>query len=158
MESGTDNRAWTVGGLIAAALWLGLLVGVSFLATPVKFLAPSLTLPVALDVGRHTFAVFNKVESGLAVLLLVLLLIGSRSVLGRVAATIAGLLVLAETVWLLPLLDRRVSLIIAGEVLPASNDHSIYIAMDVAKLVALVLVVCVSARQLASGDFGNSRS
>jgi hypothetical protein len=45
-----------------ALVWAGTLFGVSFLATPVKFLAPSLTLPVALDVGRQTFGVFSLVE------------------------------------------------------------------------------------------------
>src|SRR5690606_35153067 len=40
-------------------LWLGLLLGVSFLATPVKFAAPTLTLAVALDVGRVTFGLFS---------------------------------------------------------------------------------------------------
>jgi hypothetical protein len=45
-----------------ALFWLGLLAGVSFLATPVKFMAPSLSLPVALDVGRQTFSVFNPLE------------------------------------------------------------------------------------------------
>jgi hypothetical protein len=145
----SSGRGWAAGGLITATLWLGLLLGVSFLATPVKFLAPSLTLPVALDVGRHTFAVFNKVEWGLAILLLFLLLIGRRSWLGSVAAIIAALLVLVETVWLLPLLDQRVSLIIAGQSLPISSDHNVYIAIDVAKLVALALVAWVTARQLA---------
>jgi hypothetical protein len=115
----------------------------------VKFLAPSLTLPVALDVGRHTFAVFNKVEWGLAILLLFLLLIGRRSWLGSVAAIIAALLVLVETVWLLPLLDQRVGLIMAGQAPPISSDHNVYIAIDVAKLVALALVAWVIARQLA---------
>src|SRR5690606_30735313 len=51
--------------LLLAVLWTGLLLGVSFLATPVKFLAPSLSLPVALDVGRQTFMVFNWVEVAL---------------------------------------------------------------------------------------------
>jgi hypothetical protein len=60
MTTVTKSQGWTVCALIAAILWLGLLLGVSFLATPAKFLAPSLALPVALDVGRHTFAVFNK--------------------------------------------------------------------------------------------------
>ena len=143
------GRGWAVGSLITATLWLGLLLGVSFLATPVKFLAPSLTLPVALDVGRHTFAVFSKVEWVLAALLLLLLLIGPHSWLGRVAAIIAALLVLVETVWLLPILDQRVSLIIAGQVPPVSNDHDVYIAIDVAKLIALTLVACVTARQLS---------
>ncbi len=58
-----------------ALLWIGLLIGVSFLATPAKFLAASLTLPVALDVGRHTFAIFNRVEWLLAATFLVLTLL-----------------------------------------------------------------------------------
>jgi hypothetical protein len=45
-----------------ALLWAGMLIGVSFLATPAKFLAPSLILPVALDVGRQTFGLFSLVE------------------------------------------------------------------------------------------------
>lgn len=58
-------------GLFAISLrWLGLLIGVAFLATPVKFLAPCLTMAVAFDVGRYTFAAFNKVEWLCAVALL----------------------------------------------------------------------------------------
>jgi hypothetical protein len=40
--------------LVAAALfvWAGLLLGVSFVATPAKFLAPTLGLAQAWDVGR----------------------------------------------------------------------------------------------------------
>ena len=45
-----------------AYVWLGLVLGVSFLATPVKFRAKSLTRPVALDVGRTTFHAFGKLE------------------------------------------------------------------------------------------------
>ena len=63
--------AGRVGLVIVSILWIGLLLGVSFLATPVKFQAPSLTLPVALDVGRQTFAVFNGVELGLSAVLMV---------------------------------------------------------------------------------------
>lgn len=35
-------------------IWAGLLIGVSFVAKPAKFLAPSLALAQALDVGRWT--------------------------------------------------------------------------------------------------------
>lgn len=143
------GRGWSIGGLVIASLWFGLLLGVSFLATPVKFLAPSLTLPVALDIGRHTFAVLNKIEWVTAVLLLFLLLGGCRSWLANAAAIIAALLVLAETVWLLPALDQRVSLIIAGQPLPISSDHNIYIAIDIMKLAALALVIWAMALRLS---------
>src|SRR5690606_24993326 len=45
-----------------AIFWLGLLCGISFLATPVKFQVASLDLPVALEVGKVTFALLAKVE------------------------------------------------------------------------------------------------
>jgi hypothetical protein len=46
------------------------LIGVGCLAVPVKFVAPGLKAGEALDVGRHTFAAFNKLEWLCAVVLL----------------------------------------------------------------------------------------
>ena len=78
-------------------------------------MAPSLSLPAALDVGRHTFAPFNKMEWLLAAVLLVTLLNGAPTRLSILASVVAWLVVVAETVGLLPLLDQRVELIIAGQ-------------------------------------------
>lgn len=144
------NRKWTAAILIVAAVWLGMLLGVSFLATPAKFLASSLSLPVALDVGRHTFAVFNKAEWLLLVILMGAVLIGDRSWL-NVSPTVAIIaLVAAETFWLLPLLDQRVGMIIAGQQPSPSNLHNLYIAFEVAKLLTLAFVALVAARRLVS--------
>lgn len=44
------------------------------------------------------------------------------------------------TFWLLPLLDQRVGLIILGQQPPASNRHSLYILLELAKLAALIVV------------------
>jgi hypothetical protein len=140
------NRKWAAGLFAVAMFWLGLLIGVAFLATPAKFLAPSLSLPVALDVGRHTFYVFNKVEWVLVAVLLLMLLSGG-SIWLRILGIIAGLLVIAETVWMLPLLDQRVSLIIAGKTAPPANLHSLYIVMEFVKLFALVVIAFGAARQ-----------
>ncbi len=49
------------------AAWAGLIVGVSFLSARAKFLAPSITLRVALDVGRYTFRVLSRTDLMLAV-------------------------------------------------------------------------------------------
>jgi len=144
------ERRWMVGTFAIALLWLGLLLGVSFLATPAKFLAPSLTLPVALDVGRHTFALFNKIEWILSIGLLFTMLVGARAWLGVAAAVTAAAAVLAETVWLLPFLDQRVGMIIAGQPPPASSHHYLYIAVELLKLVALVVVAGTAARRLMS--------
>ena len=66
---------------LVPAIWLGLLVGVSFIATPVKFAAPTLELGPALDVGRVTFALFSKIEWGVAgILALVVIAAGFQGV------------------------------------------------------------------------------
>ena len=149
MTNHADIRVINVLALAIVVLWIGLLAGVSFLATPAKFLAPSLTLPLALDVGRRTFAIFNKMEWLLAVAaLLVVLLSRPRSGIAIAGSVIAALLVALEAAWLLPALDQRVGLIIAGQQPPASNLHNIYIGIEVAKLLVLVVISFVIGRRL----------
>ena len=122
--------------LLLAVLWSGLLLGVSFLATPVKFLAPSLSLPVALDVGRQTFMVFNWVEVVLA-LLLVVLTVGTVRRWLQATVVIIALIVAMQTIWLLPVLDVHVQVILDGSTPPSSSLHMIYIVADALKLTLL---------------------
>lgn len=125
---------------VTALIWIGMLLGVSFLATPVKFLAPSLALPVALDVGRQTFAVFSNVE-----VIAALVLLAAASLLGRpgrivlLAASIA-VLVAGQRFWLLPALDARVEIILQGGAVPESGLHGLYVAIESVKLVGLGVV------------------
>ncbi len=135
-------------GFVLALLWIGLLVGVSFLATPVKFMAPSLSLPVALDVGRQTFAVFNRVEWLLAAGLLVALLVRPRNHAATAGAALASVLVVLEAAWLLPALDQRVGMIIAGQPVPPSHLHDVYIGVELLKLAALIGVALIAGRQI----------
>lgn len=111
-------------------LWAGLTLGVAFLATPAKFLAPTLSLPVALEVGQQTFHLYNRVEIGL---LLGLAGFGAIWTPPRgwwFALALPAIVVLAQALWLLPLLDARVAAIIAGATPPASPLHVIYIAAE----------------------------
>ena len=111
----------------------------AFLATPAKFLAPSLSLPVALDVGRQTFRVYNGVELALLGALLVLggwSSLRSRWYLGLV---VPGAVVISQALWLIPALDLRVAAIQAGLLpLPASNLHVGYIAAEAVKILWLL--------------------
>jgi hypothetical protein len=123
--------------IIFAFVWLGMLLGVSFLATPVKFQAHSLELAVALEVGRQTFQAFNRIELVLTVVLVAagVVVLASPAMIGLVA--ILALSVLVQTFWLLPILDTRVETILVGGVPPASSLHILYIAIDCTKLLIL---------------------
>lgn len=135
--------------LVASALWTGLLVGVSFVATPVKFLAPSLSLAVALDVGRQTFRALNWIEIGCAIVLLAIVIAGYRTVVAISLAALLAIAVLAQAFWLLPVLDARIAMIIAGQAPPPSSLHSIYVVLELLKLGLLVGLMVISGRSLA---------
>jgi hypothetical protein len=144
---------------VGSLVWIGLLIGVSFLATPVKFLAPSLSLPVALDVGRQTFHWFGRVELVLAAVML-LAALATKHFAGRddnekrripVAALLAvGLLaaVGAQSAWLLPLLDARVEIILGGGMPAPSMLHRVYVAFEAAKLGVLIAVAWIAIGRL----------
>lgn len=136
---------------ITATLWLGMLLGVSGLATPVKFMAPSLSLPAALDVGRHTFAAFNRVEWLLAIVLL-LALWRSRPGLGAWAvATALTTILLVETVSLLPALDQRVETVLQGGIPAPSSLHRLYVLAEGAKAALLGIMAAIVLRRV-QGD------
>ncbi len=147
-QAGCANMAL----LAVVMLWIGTLLGVSFLATPAKFLAPSLTLPVALDVGRQTFAVFNKIEWVYIVVCALLAAVGPRNRIAMVSLAVAALLTAVQAAWLLPALDERVGAIIAGGTPPASPLHHLYIVAEVAKLLVLGVIAVTSARRLLAGQ------
>ena len=137
-----------IGFFALVLLWIGTLLGVSFLATPAKFLAPSLTLPVALDVGRQTFAIFNKVEWLYIVVAALLLMLGVRRAATVIGLAVVALVVASQTFWMLPALDARVGMIIAGGMPPPSRLHTLYIVAEIAKLLALVAIAFGTARHL----------
>jgi hypothetical protein len=126
------------------ALWAGAIIGLSFIATPVKFQAPHLTLPVALEVGRYTFGLFKHVEFGFLIAIVITAGFARprRSIVVMIAA--AAALLLLERWWLLPELDARVSQILAGGAVTFTSSHWIYAAFDVCKS-ALLIVGAISS-------------
>ncbi len=112
--------------------------GVSLLATPVRFTAPLITRPVALDIGRVVFAALNKVE--LIVLLILLLVVRvsgrARDLWMQCSALI--LILLAQSVWLLPQLSERSQQIISGVEPAPSMLHGTYSILELLKLLLLL--------------------
>jgi hypothetical protein len=141
-------------------LWAGMVLGVSFLATPVKFTAPSVTLPIGLDIGRHVFGMFNEVEIGWAVLACGLIVWSRprRAVWLPLAAAVG--VVLLQSAWLLPLLDARVELILRDRPAPPAPHHLVYIALELLKLLGLLAAGTAALRGLHGSpeSFQNPRS
>lgn len=133
-----------------ALVWCGLLLGVSFLATPAKFLAPSLSLSVALDVGRQTFVVFNRTEWLLGALLAIIWFFSGRARWSALLITTVVAIVLTETLWLLPMLDARVAVVMAGGMLEPAGYHNFYIGLEGLKAFALLGLGVHAFRALAA--------
>ncbi len=133
-------------------LWAGAIIGLSFIATPVKFEAPHLTMPVALEVGRYTFRMFSNVELGFLIAI-VGAAIGARPrKITVVAIGAVAVMLLLERFWLLPELDARVSEILAGGRIEFSASHWIYAVFDGLKIVLLIAAaISASAERPAAG-------
>ncbi len=134
--------------LLLSTLWVGVLIGVSFIATPVKFRSAGLKRPVALDVGRVTFQLLSRIEWMFAVLL-VALCVGTDRVNWRLSLAVATTGAVAlQSLWLLPALNRRVRVVVSGGVLLPSPIHRIYAVAESAKLLMLLTLIAASLAAL----------
>ncbi|WP_280413891.1 hypothetical protein [Nocardia carnea] len=126
-------------------LWLGMVLAISFLETPLKFRAPGVTTALGLGIGRIVFRALNTVESVLAVLLL-----AAAVVLGPPGGVWVWLglavgILLVQVAAVRPPLSRRSDRVLAGEELPRSTAHYWYIGLEVAKVVVLIGLAIVAA-------------
>jgi hypothetical protein len=129
----------------AAALtfvWVGLVVGISFLEAPLKFRAPGVTIPLGLGIGRLVFRVLNRVELVLAVLIAAGAAAVASDHLGPLILAIAALVVLlVQLIAVRPALNRRSDAVLAGGSHETrSHAHLYYVGLEVVKLVLLVLL------------------
>jgi hypothetical protein len=112
--------------------------GISLLATPVRFSAPTITRPVALDVGQVVFAALNKAELVALVLLLILVRVSGKAKELWTQCSVLVLILLAQSIWLLPQLAARSQQIVAGIEPPASMLHASYSTLELIKLLMLL--------------------
>ena len=137
------NPAWP------SFIWFGMTAGISLLESPARFTPGLLSRAAALDLGRVVFTVLNKAE----LIALVLLLIAVRSSgQGRkflVECGLLALIMIAQSVWLLPELSARALQMVAGADPGPSFVHAAYASLELLKL-ALLLVL--GFRALAMGS------
>ncbi len=132
----------TGAAAVAAALtfiWVGMVVAISFIETPLKFRAPGVTMPLGLGIGRLVFRALNGVEALLAVGIIVALALGHPPVAVVIAFAVAVCALAVQVLVVRPRLTRRTDAVLAGENTPRSRAHYAYIVLEVAKVVALLV-------------------
>lgn len=123
--------------------WLGMVVAISFIETPLKFRAPGVTLEIGLGIGRLVFHVLHAVELVFAAVIAVACgagLVNDHAIPGAVA-TVAALVavgaLLTQVFVLRPRMDARLDARLAGTPPPPSRHHVAYIVLETLKLVAV---------------------
>lgn len=139
------NANWSLPFLYL--IWAGLVLGVSFIATPVKFQAPNLTMPVALEVGKATFHLLNVIEWAILFLIIISAYVSSISLNKWIVVALLFSLVGLQTFWLLPQLDIRTDLLITGGQASPGHYHWIYIIVEILKLALLLVMACFYLRK-----------
>lgn len=142
------NPAWL------AFTWFGLTAGITLLESPARFATGSLTRTAALDLGRVVFGLLNKVEIAALVATLLIVRISGMSRKFLVECALLTLIVVAQSVWLLPELSARSSLIVAGAEPGPSYVHGAYV---IAELLKFAVLLTLGFRSLAPIDSGPVR-
>jgi len=122
-----------------AAVWAGLVGGVSFVAAPALFRAGSITRERGIDAVSAIFSVFSLIEALLASGLIVLALVARPVpvlVWFLVAAVVA--IVAVENLVLMPAMAERTALVVSGADLPASSMHLYFVMAEAAKAAMLL--------------------
>jgi len=139
------NPAWV------CLIWFGMTAGISLLATPVRFSAATITRPVALDVGQVVFAALNKAEFVALIILLVLVRVSGKARELWAGCGALALILITQSMWLLPELSARTQQIIAGGEPPPSYVHGAYSVLELSKLLILLYLGFRSMQMLMGG-------
>jgi len=136
------SKAYGEAASIIAAIWIGLILGVSFFAAPIKFTAAGVSLEQLLAVGKVTFQAFSWIELSAFVLLVCASLKNlSKGVV--ISLAVLCLLLLIQKFGILPGLDTELDQTVAGEAVEETNLHFIYVAIDFVKLGILFFLALI---------------
>ncbi len=146
--------------LFIPAIWLGLIIGISFIEAPLKFTAPGITIPLGLGIGRRVFFAMNIVEVVLGLALCVAMFVLWRNHRlqevpnfnkMRIWSLLAIGLLLVKTVLIRPMLAVHTDRVLAGTFEGGSTTHYYYIGVEVILFVTLILLMVAGMRGLLPG-------
>ena len=137
----TNRSALRTLGLAVAVL--ATLFSLSFIATPVKFLAADVPMSHLLAVGRETFRASVAIDS----ILLFALFVSARGTSRRLIIVAIATVVL-QWIVIMPELDDRTMAQIAGAAVGPTSLHDWWIGLDVMRLAIYAFVVHTCSRHL----------
>lgn len=128
--------------VIPIFVWIGFVCSISFMESWLKFRAPHVTLPIGLGIGRIVFVALNKVEWFFAALIIFMVFFGCKSKFkkSQFFFLIPVLILTIQTVFLFPVLIKRIDLIIQGSSVPVSYVHFYYVLLEIIKVISLFVL------------------
>ena len=120
-------------------VWLGMVLAISFVETPLKFRAPGVTLQIGLGIGRLVFRALNACELVLAAIVVACFVIQRPTTGPAVAVGISVVMLLAQVLAVRPRLTRRSDVVLGGAEGPRSRAHWEYVGLEAIKVVALII-------------------
>lgn len=136
-------RRRSLWALVFAVTAFASLATLSFVATPVKFLAQEVPIAHLLAVGRVTFRASLGVEIALLAALVITATGQARWLTCCAAAALAF-----QWLGLMPELDERTLARMAGSVLAPSSLHHWWIVLDIVRLTIYAIIIGMVGRSL----------
>lgn len=134
-----DRSAGPAIAVAVTFVWLGMVLAISFVETPLKFRAPNVTLPIGLGIGRLVFRALNTVEVGFALVILAIVVTGTTPARIAAAFSVAFTALAIQLIAVRPRLTRRSDQVLAGLDAPRSRGHYAYVGLEVVKVAALAV-------------------
>jgi hypothetical protein len=126
-----------VSQIAVPVVWLGMVLAISFVETPLKFRAPGITMLLGLGIGRLVFRALAVVELTLTGVLTTARVLGDRTTAVVVLTSLLWAVLVVQVAVLLSGLGRRARLLLTGGNLPRSRLNLVDVALDRSKVVLL---------------------
>jgi asparagine N-glycosylation enzyme membrane subunit Stt3 len=122
-------------------VWLGMVLGISFLEAPIKFRAPGITIELGVGIGRLVFRALNIVECVFALVLIASLALAWPPAPLTVSLVVALVVVLTIGAGVLrPRMDARVRRGTISDGQPRHALHIGFVALELLKVVLLLVL------------------
>ncbi len=131
---------------ILPVLWIGMVIGISFIATPAKFQVADLDRTAALLVSIVTFAWLHMAEAIVGVLLAAVMLFAGARWPQWLALVLASAILALQVDWILPGFEGRSGLIPGLPALDFRQLHTAFGITEGVKIAALLTLSFIAFR------------